>query len=147
MYHDMGYPSHSYANYLGQFESNAYGEPVHYMHHLSAAVPASASTAVAAQAPPPPSYTSDSMHHQHTAMMQSHENRTWYQPPITPQSDHRYSLKKRKKKHMKHHEQSSLTISQKYTYPIRQNSFETVQVVYSIKIIENYKHHIIILRL
>lgn len=82
MYHDMGYPSHSYANYLAQYESNAYGDSAHYAHHLSA-VPVP---------PPPPPYANESpMHHQHLAMMQPQENRTWYQPPIavTPQSDHR----------------------------------------------------------
>lgn len=85
----MGYPSHSYANYLAQFESSAYGESVHYMHHLP-------SVAVPPPPPPQPSYANDSIHqhhHQHMAMMQSHENRTWYQTPIeaTSQTDHRYS--------------------------------------------------------
>nr|AUO38590.1 methoprene-tolerant [Sitodiplosis mosellana] len=90
MYHEMGYPSHSYTNYLGQFESNTYAEPVHYMQNLSAAIPASSVAALPPPPPPPPPYTSDPMHHQHMAMMQSHENRTWYQPPIavTPQPDH-----------------------------------------------------------
>lgn len=84
MYHDMGYPSHSYANYLAQYESNAYGDSAHFTHHL-AAVPLP-------PPPPPPPYTSDPMHHQHLAMMQPQQNRTWYQPPIavTPQIDHRY---------------------------------------------------------
>lgn len=95
----MGYPSHSYANYLGQFESNAaYGDPVHYMHHLSAAAPTTVAAATTTTAPPPPPpappYANDPLHHQHMAMIHSHENRTWYQPPIavTPQLDHRYSF-------------------------------------------------------
>lgn len=94
MYHDMGYPSHNYANYLTQFEPSGYGEPVHYMHHLSGvSVPTSTPT-------PPPPYNNQ-MHHQHLAMMQSHENRTWYQPPIaaTSHTDHRYSTQYREKKY------------------------------------------------
>lgn len=95
MYHDMGYPSHAYPNYLTQFNSNAYGDPVHYMQHLSTAVPVS--TPPPSPLLPPLSYTNDLMqhhhhHHQHRSMM-PHENRIWYQPPIAimPQLDHRYS--------------------------------------------------------
>lgn len=88
MYHDMGYPFHGYTNYLTQFESNTYREPVPYMHHMSG-VPMSQPPPQPVPPPPPPSYTDDPMH---MAMMQSHDNRAWYQPPITPQPDLRYSF-------------------------------------------------------
>lgn len=89
MYHDMGYPSHSYANYLVQYESNAYSDSVHYMHHLTA-IPVPPQPPIP---PPPPYVNNDPMHHHHLAMMQSQENQTWYQPPIavTPHADHRYT--------------------------------------------------------
>lgn len=102
MYHDMGYPSHSYANYLAQYESNTYGDATHFMHHLST-VPVGSQLPIPPPPPPPlPSqqphplsspYTTDALHqHQHLAIMHMPENRTWYQPPIcvTPHSDHRY---------------------------------------------------------
>lgn len=93
MYHDMGYPSHGYTNYLAQFESNSYRETVPYMQHFAGVPMSQTPLPVPVPPPPPPPYTDDPMHHQHMAMMQSHDNRTWYQPPIgsTPQPDHRYT--------------------------------------------------------
>lgn len=104
MYHDMGYPSHGYANYLAQYESSSYGDATHFMHHLSS-VPVGSQLPVpslAAPPPPPPPplppppYANEPLHqHQHLPIMHhSPENRTWYQPPmaITPHSDHRYTF-------------------------------------------------------
>lgn len=113
MYHDMGYPSHGYANYLAQYESSSYGDPTHFMHHLSS-VPVGSQLPVpslAAPPPPPPPpplplpYASDPLHqhphqHQHLPIMHSSsETRAWYQPPlaITPHSDHRYTFAHTKK--------------------------------------------------
>lgn len=114
MYHDMGYPSHNYAaNYLTPYgdmmNTNAYGrndggngggvggsnDSIHFMRHLST-VPTSPST-VPSSIPSimnnSQSFSHDSMHHHShaMAMMQTHENRTWYQPPIAAvsQPDHR----------------------------------------------------------
>lgn len=110
MYHDMGYPSHNYANYLAQYESSSYGDAAHFMHHLST-VPVGSQSSLTPQPPqppppPPPPYTNDPLHqHQHLPIMHPAENRTWYQPPmaVTPHTDHRYNfhtpkMNKKKKK-------------------------------------------------
>lgn len=101
MYHDMGYPSHGYSNYLAQYESSSYGDATHFMHHLSS-VPVGSQLPVPSLVPPPPPplppppYADDPLHQrQHLPIMHPPpESRTWYQPPlaVTPHSDHRYKF-------------------------------------------------------
>lgn len=103
MYHDMVYPSHNYTNYLNPYvgemmDTNAY-ESVRLKNHLSSisATPSQSHSLPTILQNSQPTY--DSMHnnhhnqHQHMAMMHTqHDNRSWYQPPISAipqQTDHR----------------------------------------------------------